>query len=57
MAANEYLISMDRYCGFVYFTLIEQMIGRLPGEQPQVAPVKPTQNRRSLLHDTTGIDR
>jgi hypothetical protein len=38
MGPNEYFISMDRYCGFVYYTLIEQMIGRVTGK-PQT-PVK-----------------
>ncbi len=39
LAANEYLLSMDRYCGFVYYTLIEQMIGRVTSRPPQAAPV------------------
>lgn len=34
LAANEYLVSMDRYCGFVYYTLIQQMIGRVSGQAP-----------------------
>jgi len=35
LAANEYLVSMDRYCGFVYYTLIQQMIGRVTSQPAQ----------------------
>jgi hypothetical protein len=37
LGSNEYFVSMDRYSGFVYHTLIEQMISRVTG-QP-MAPV------------------
>jgi hypothetical protein len=35
MGSSEYFVSMDRYSGFVYYTLIEQMIGRVTG-RPQM---------------------
>ena len=38
LAANEYFVDMDRYSGFVYHTLIEQMIGRVTEKGPP-APV------------------
>ena len=44
MGPNEYFISMDRYCGFVYYTLIEQMIGRVTGKpQPAAKSVQTAQ--------------
>ena len=42
MGANEYLLSMDRYCGFVYYTLVQQMIGRVTGQPVESAPVAQT---------------
>ena len=42
LAASEYLVSMDRYCGFVYYTLIQQMIGRVTGKPVQPAPAEQT---------------
>jgi hypothetical protein len=39
LGADEYLLSMDRYCGFVYYTLIQQMIGRITGQPVDSAPV------------------
>jgi hypothetical protein len=38
MGQNEYLLSMDRYCGFVYYTLIQQMIGRVQNQPAEPAP-------------------
>jgi len=37
LASNEYFQDMDRYSGFVYHTLIEQMIGRVTEQPPPVA--------------------
>jgi hypothetical protein len=42
LAAKEYFVSMDRYCGFVYYTLIQQMIGRVTGQPAEIAPVAQT---------------
>jgi hypothetical protein len=37
LGANEYFVSMDRYCEFVYYTLIEQLLTRVSGKpQPAV---------------------
>jgi hypothetical protein len=48
LASNEYLESMDRYSGFVYYTLIQQMIGRVTGQSPELArAVQPPQNMRT----------
>lgn len=33
LGAREYLLSMDRYCGFVYHDLIEQLLLRLQGTE------------------------
>jgi hypothetical protein len=32
MGVDEYFLSMDRYCGFVYYTLIEQLVERVTGK-------------------------
>jgi hypothetical protein len=48
LAASEYLVSMDRYCGFVYYTLIEQMIGRVTG-QPAAPPPPPVRTAQINL--------
>ncbi len=42
LAADEYLLSMDRYCGFVYYTLIQQMIGRVTNQPVQSTPAVQT---------------
>ena len=34
LGADEYFVSMDRYCSFVYFTLVDQLIGRVTYEHP-----------------------
>jgi hypothetical protein len=44
MGTNEYFVSMDRYCGFVYYTLIEELIGRMTGRpQPAVKSIQTAQ--------------
>jgi hypothetical protein len=36
-ASNEYLVDRDRYSGFVYHTLLEQMVGRVAAQPPAAA--------------------
>jgi hypothetical protein len=38
MKSNEYFSNMDRYCGFVYHTLISQMIERVTGQPAELPP-------------------
>ena len=38
LASKEYFVSMDRYCGFVYHTLIAQMISRVTAQPLQMDP-------------------
>jgi hypothetical protein len=40
LASNEYFEDMDRYSGFVYHTLIEQMIGRVSQKSPVPTPAE-----------------
>jgi hypothetical protein len=52
MKSSEYFQNMDRYCGFVYHTLIAQMIERVtgqPAELPAPPPPKPT--LAEMIHD------
>jgi hypothetical protein len=52
MKSNEYFENMDRYSGFVYHTLIAQMIERVSGQPAELpAPPPPKQTLAQMVHD------
>jgi hypothetical protein len=48
LAASEYLVSMDRYSGFVYHTLIQQMLTRISGQSVVLPPQTAQSTQKGL---------
>jgi hypothetical protein len=52
LKSDEYFVSMDSYCGFVYHTLIAQLIERETGQPAELpAPVEPKPTFAEMVHD------